>query len=369
MITINKRLTRIDSLLDRMAEEIQLDDSRYERMKQSYEAIKNWIDDDEKFFKPYKYDVYPHGSVRIGTTVKPLISDEFDLDIVVHLVADNNIIAPSKVYNELKRRLLENKKYEAILELKNRCWRLNYAGDFHMDVMPGIQETLYDNNKIKVPDRKLNNWVSSNPKGYSDWFLLKANLIKESYLEKALRAEKLPVDDFRHKKPLQRAVQLIKRYRDEYFQKDLTYKTPSIILTTIAGQYYQGEESIFTTIDGIITSLVDQIKLSQRVKIFNPVNHEEDFTDKWDSEPQYYTEFKNFIRYLYQEWQKLKTNTGIDSEDIILKGLFGESVYKTSKSFVDNRFSNTIEVDKFSGLRMLARPGTTEHKMWYTDES
>jgi hypothetical protein len=368
MITINKRLTRIDSLLDSMAEVIQLDNSRYERMKRAYEAVKGWIEDDEKFFKPYKYDVYSHGSVRIRTTVKPLSSDEFDLDIVVHLVADYNVNTPTKVYNELKRRLQENKKYEEILELKNRCLRLNYSGDFHMDIMPGIQENPYDNNKIKVPDRKLNSWVSSNPKGYADWFLSKANLIKESYLEKALRAENLPIDDFQHKKPLQRGVQLIKRYRDEYFQKDPTYKTSSIILTTIAGQFYKGEESIFNTIDGIISSLVNQVNLPLRLKILNPVNLEEDFTDKWDSEPQYYVEFKRFIKHLSEEWEKLKGSINEDELDVILKGLIGESVYNSSKVLVNNTF-HTLQkqiVDPYAGLKKLAQPVTTEHKMWFS---
>ncbi len=158
-----------------------------------------------------------------------------------------------------------------------------------MDILPGVQENVFDQNKIKVPDRELGDWVSSNPRGYANWFIGKANLVKESLLEKSMRAEKLPADNFKHKKPLQRAVQLIKRYRDLYFQKDDAYKTSSIILTTITGQFYQGEESIFDTVDNIIT--VIRTKVNQpmgRLKILNPVNSAEDFTDKWDSEPEYY---------------------------------------------------------------------------------
>lgn len=366
MITTNERLTRLDSLLDSMAEAIQLDKSRYERMKQAYEAVKEWIDGDEVFFKPYKYDVYPHGSVRIQTSVKPISSDEFDLDIVVHLIADYSITSPSKVYNELKRRLNEHEKYMKMLELKNRCIRLNYSGDFHMDIMPGIQESPFDNNKIKVPDRKLNSWVSSNPKGYADWFLAKANLIKESYLEKALKAENLPANDFQSKKPLQRAVQLIKRYRDEYFSNDSSHKTSSIILTTIAGQLYNGEDSIFHTIDGIITSLAHKVHLPVRLKILNPVNPEEDFTDKWDSEPEYYVEFKEFVAYVFGEWQKLKQSISDEETDLILKGLIGEAIFKNSLLLTNGTFNilQRHKEDPYAGLKKLAQPLTTEHKMW-----
>lgn len=213
MILLGKKATQIDDLLDRMAEEVQLDKTRRDRMKSSYEAVKEWIEADEKFFKPYKYDVYPHGSVRIMTTVKPFGREEFDLDIAIHLKYGTPH-SPERIYNELRRRLNEHGLYRDMLEAKNRCIRLKYAGDYHMDILPGVQEVEYDRNRIMVPDRELGSWVSSNPRGYADWFIAQSNLVKESLLEKALRAENLPVDDFSKKKPLQRGVQLIKRYRD-----------------------------------------------------------------------------------------------------------------------------------------------------------
>lgn len=334
MITIENKATQIDDLLDRMAEAVQLDDTRYDRMKTSYESVKDWIENDEIFFKPYNYDVYPHGSVRILTTVKPIGKDEFDLDIAIHLKS-NTPHTPQRIYAELKRCMeAYAKKHELKIEAKNRCIRLDYAGDFHMDILPGIQESAFDQNKIKVPDRELGDWVSSNPRGYGDWFMGKANLVKESLLEKSMRAEKLPVDNFKHKKPLQRAVQLIKRYRDIYFQKDDTYKTSSIILTTITGEYYQGEDSIFDTVNNIITTIRTQVNQPVgRLKILNPVNAEEDFTDKWDNAPEYYEEFKKFASHLYNEWQKLKMQHGVLNEGIILKGLFGDDIFtKAQKS-------------------------------------
>ncbi len=332
MITLESKAAQIDDLLDKMAEEIQLDSSRYERMKISYEAIKKWIDDDEKFFKPYSYDVYPHGSVRILTTVKPIGKEEFDLDIVIHLKS-TTLHSPIRIYSELKRRLQESERYKGMLESKNRCIRLNYSGDFHMDILPGIQEYTYDQNRIKVPDRELGDWVSSNPRGYGDWFITKANSVKESLLEQVRMAEKLPPDNFKNKKPLQLAVQLIKRYRDIYFLKDAEFKTSSIILTTIAGQFYQGEASIFDTVDNIITTI--RQKVSQpagRLKILNPVNSSEDFTDKWDNEPEYYEAFKKFANHLYNEWQKLKMQHGVLEEGTIMKGLFGDDVFKKAQT-------------------------------------
>lgn len=325
MINLNDKKTQIDDILDRMAEGLQLGDARYDRMKQHYEAVKNWIEKDEKFFKPFNYEVYSHGSVRILTTVKPIGKDEFDLDIALHLKTNHAAHTPQKIYQELKRRLMEHETYKGMLEPKKRCLRLNYSGDFHMDILPGIQEYEWDEDRLCVPDRELGTWVSSNPRGYAKWFIDRANTVKISLLEKAIRAENLPADNFRFKKPLQRAVQLIKRYRDIYFQDNDTYKTSSIILTTIAGIYYTGQESIFDTVEGIVNQIQNNVsRLPQRIKVLNPVNAQEDFTDKWDSEPAYYDAFKAFAVHLYNEWQELKREHGVLNEGRILKGLFGE---------------------------------------------
>ncbi len=357
MLILEDKKTQLDDLLDQMAEELQLDESRYNRIIKHYEAVKNWIEEDEKFFKPYKYDVYPHGSVRILTTVKPIGKDEFDLDIAIHLKTQWASHTPEKVYKELKRRLEEHETYKAMLEPKNRCIRLNYSGDFHMDILPGIQEDDWDENKIRIPDRELGHWVSSNPRGYANWFLGKANMVKQSLLEKALRAENVPDDDFEKKKPLQRAVQLIKRYRDIYFQKNDTYKTSSIVVTTIAGQFYAGEDSIYDTVDGIITNIRTKITASPtaRIKVLNPVNEAEDFTDKWESEPGYYTAFRGFCNYLHKEWQALKKENGVIEEGKVLKGLFGDDVYINAQKRQTERLEklrrdNSLGVNRSTGI-------------------
>ena len=151
-------------------------------------------------------------------------------------------------------------------------------------------------------------------------------------------------------------MQLIKRYRDIYFQKDDTYKTSSVILTTIAGEYYQGEDSIFDTVNNIITTIRTHVNQpTGRLKILNPVNAEEDFTDKWDDEPEYYEAFKKFASHLYNEWQKLKMQHGVLNEGIVLKGLFGDDIFtkaQTSQSMLieELRKSKSLAAVRNTGI-------------------
>lgn len=333
MYFLNNKTAQIDDLLARAAEKLQLDKTRREKIESSYMSIQEVLENDPEFFNSKSFEIYPQGSVRIGTTVKPLAKNEFDLDIVLH-IRDNNFeqTNPIKVYNELKRVFKNDGRYEDKVEPKTRCVRLKYAGDYHMDILPGCQEKIQNEDVIVIPDRELKEWLISNPRGYAKWFLEKAETIRLTLLEKAYSAEEIPADDFATKKPLQRAVQIIKRYRDLFFEKSPDYATSSIVLTTIAGELYQNQESIFETIDSIISQIKNKVNVSrtQRIKVLNPVNKEEDFTDKWEREPQYYSEFIRFSESLYESWQKLKQDNGIIEESNILKGVIGEKLFYDS---------------------------------------
>lgn len=333
MYFLNNKTAQIDDLLARAAEQLQLDKTRREKIESSYKAVQDVLDNDQIYFHSKKFEIYPQGSVRIGTTVKPLSENEFDLDIVLH-IRDNvyEQTDPMKVFNELKRVLQENGNYKDKVQPKTRCIRLNYAGDYHMDILPGCQHNVHNEDKIVIPDRELKDWLISNPRGYAKWFLGKAESVRQTLLEKAYAAEEIPSDDFATKKPLQRAVQIIKRYRDLFFEKSPDFATPSIVLTTLAGQLYQNQDSIFETIDSIISQVYGKVNLSRtkRIKVLNPVDNDEDFTDKWEREPQYYTEFIRFSEALYQSWQKLKLDNGLLEESNILKGIIGENIYSDS---------------------------------------
>lgn len=328
MLTLQDKSVQLDDLLNRAAASLQLDTTRQKRMESAYNNVREWIEADEDFFKPFQFEIYPHGSVRTGTTVKPFARNEFDLDVVIHLRSQLVKFSPEKIYQELKRRLSEHEGFKKMLEPKNRCLRLNYAGDFHMDILPGVQESEWDNNKLLVPDRERGTWVSTNPRGYADWLMNVASKVELSLLEKAFSAEALPTDEYRDKKPLQRAIQLIKRSRDIYFDKNIQYKeypTSSIVLTTLAGQLYSGQASIFESIEGILQAIRNKTLGSiARIKVVNPVNGEEDFTDKWEKEPAHYAAFSQFIREFYNQWQELKRGEGVLKESYILKGLFGD---------------------------------------------
>lgn len=347
-----------EELLARIAQELQLDRSRSDRMETAYNAVSDLLKRDNDFFDKLEIEVYAQGSKRTGTTVKPINGEDFDLDIVLHIFDPYYNHTPEEIFNALVRSLEKDPYYSEIMQKKKRCVRLNYKSDFHMDILPGCMPNLFQNEMIMIPEKALKSWSSGNPKGYSKWFLEIAATAKEPYLKRyaevllkaQVETEKLPTELYL-KSPLQRGVQLVKRCRDIYFQ-DKDFKVSSIVLTTLTAQFYEGEESIFETLDHVVNrikaSYLDAFNRKEKFKVINPVNPEEDFTDSWTE--RHYESFYNFISDFHEKWNSLKNSFESSKEEYIR--LFGEGVYKKALSDQALNFRNSTNdyFAKSSGL-------------------
>ncbi|WP_166694032.1 nucleotidyltransferase domain-containing protein [Fibrivirga algicola] len=338
------QISDLDDLLNRLGESLQLDPTRRRLAEERYKSVADYIERDEAFFKNALLSVYPQGSFRIRTTAKPYKQNEFDLDFVVHLdFLTGKNYPPMEVLNQLERRLRENDTYKGKIERKNRCIRIVYANDFHMDITVGCQETFHEENRIIVPDRKTKTWTGSNPVGYGDWFTAKATLLpqQQERLQKAYNARNmkirasadLPAEPaYEFKVPLERSVQILKRRRDVYFYRQEELTTASIILTTLAAEAYQGELSVFETIDRIITYIEQKPRnifgRIQPFQVLNPANAKENFSEKWFEDHTLFEAFMKFVSDTRQVWNGLKTATNPTLRESLLERAFGENRVK-----------------------------------------
>ena len=95
-----------------------------------------------------------------------------------------------------------------------------------MDILPGCMITT-DNDRIMIAeDEKRLLWSRTSPEGYAEWFDTISNrkrgfFLLESMYGALVKAEvetrELPKDVYM-KTPLQRTVQIIKRYRDVFYE-------------------------------------------------------------------------------------------------------------------------------------------------------
>jgi hypothetical protein len=103
-------------------------------------------------------------------------------------------------------------------------------------------------------------------------------LEKRAFEARAGRVDDLPARKWRS--PLQRSIQILKCHRDLMFADNPDAKPISVILTTLAGEAYQGEEDVASALAAILTTMGKLIR-PDRPRVPNPVNPSEDFADKW----------------------------------------------------------------------------------------
>ena len=292
----SSRVEWLDRHLERICVLSELTPTQYRNAEEKYKAVGTWLAAPGSALAPLAPVIYPQGSMLLGTTVRPYNSrHEYDLDLVCQLHRCDHK-PPMVVYQWVQDRLAANQVYKEILEPLKRCLRLNYACAFHLDILPACPNEQLGNGAIHVPDRKLECWKDSNPKGFAAWFFERC-VIRDFLAERTLKATVEPLPSAvpsEYKYPLQRIVQLMKRHRDVYFAggRDIAR---SVILTTLAGGFYGGQRSLSLALEAVLDGINSALERHQTVpRIENPVHRAENFADTWDQEK--YDEFRAYVR-------------------------------------------------------------------------
>lgn len=322
-------------LLEKFVTLVELPDSAYERAKERYEDLGEYLGREGSACEPHDPHIFPQGSFRLGIAIRPLHQrEQYDLDLTCELT--RGISAATHTQKQLKdlvgaelRSYRVARRIEEPLTEKHRCWRLEYADhlSFHMDIVPSIPANQYKrqlltdamtragreaglaadvsrfaisitDNRLPNYDRTADDWLLSNPEGYARWFEARMRPRTPMFLEKKAQVDELPV--YRRKTPLQRSVQLLKRHRDQMFKDDPDVKPISVIITTLAAEGYDGEASLEVAFAAILRRL-SQVADSGSTVVSNPVNPAENFADKWTMPAYRHLRLReNFVNWVAQ---------------------------------------------------------------------
>jgi len=315
---------QLDELLGSIAEYLQLTPTQHQSAEEKYHAVAEWLSADSSPVRGLDPQIYAQGSLRIGTTVKPLKSEEFDLDLVCELSASATA-PPMGVYELLWSRMESNLRYQPLLRRRPRCIRIDYASDFHLDIVPAVPDphgtTL---GSLLIPDHEEQSWLPSNPKGYALWLDEQARLpLREKRAMGATIEPLRAVQPANSKPPLKLAVQLLKRQRDVTFASRSEAPPPSIVLTTLAGLLYQKEEDATDSLSAILSRAVDWSR-REIIHLWNPANEKECITDRWQSQPGAYQAFVQELEAFALRWHALVQHGAFPDLAKELELLFGE---------------------------------------------
>lgn len=248
---------RFFALADAIAKYNEPTQTQLDALERSYNSTGQYVMESDEF-RDMTITVHAQGSRAIGTIVRPMRNgtEGFDIDVVVRLKR----IAYGK-YGSNAAALINDlfivvKRYADMHGLKvqrwERCITLEYADGMCVDITPIIEDELVGTphgvTHARVPDRKLQLFEPTNPKGLARAFDEAARVravftMREAMtLDKSIRADlqPLPMADEVQSRLLSRLVQLLKLHRNVAFagpsQGDFSPR--SVFITSLAATGY-----------------------------------------------------------------------------------------------------------------------------------
>lgn len=333
---------KINEMYEEIADELNISDAVFDSANRSYKALGEYLDNN---LEGYKVVIFPQGSMNLGTLIKPVDkSDDYDLDAVCKVYHDFD--SPEDLKNLIGDVLKNSDRYSKLLvkEEGKRCWTLKYSDDanFHMDILPSMPNSEENNNSIIITHKEDGKYtfMVSNPEDYAAWFDKLQEKERRILFEREKREFSAKVEDLRKYKirtTLQKTIQILKRHRDIKYrnasQEEKDNKPISIIITTLVGYLYTGDETILDLICKFVNDFHEYVEVDENGKyiIRNPINEEENFADKWAIYPQRKEAFYSWVEDLKKD---LITNNFMIFDDLVdkgnhLKSIFGASVIES----------------------------------------
>jgi hypothetical protein len=111
---------------------LQLTETQHGKVEERYKAIARIIDGPESPFIDIESNLYPQGSMRLGTTVKP-IGGPHDLDFVCEFAVSHQHVNPMALLDEMYGLSIRQAKFPVVKTMDS----FDLPGHTHPEQSPG----------------------------------------------------------------------------------------------------------------------------------------------------------------------------------------------------------------------------------------
>lgn len=364
---LTNTLSDYNKFYERLSEVLDITPSQFEKARQHYGAVSDWLSKEGSGLRKYSPDIYVQGSFSLGTVIKPLSGlDEYDIDLVCKLDLSKSEITQESLKQKVGDRLKENTDYERMLQNPEGqfCWTLDYkeVPKFSMDILPAIKDDylwllelsvdrMYAESAICISDNKDSSyqilsqtWRKSNPKAYVEWFKSKMKITFDNRRRIIAESRSVTIDkvqEYEVKTPLQRAVQILKRHRDVMYGDDED-KPISIIITTLSAKAYGNESNIVDSLKNILLKMELYIEKRGDVTwIENPVNPTENFADQWENSKQKEVNFRAWLTKAKRDLVDIVGRSTVQGATIEFREVLGQKY--VNEAFRNAGLTTTVE--------------------------
>lgn len=316
---------------------VNLDQGRVDRLQDRVNAIENFIaasDIEDTFL-----DLIPAGSWAHRTIIRPVApNDTFDADVLLlleeqlawqakdYLAKVHAVFSASSTYKQMVGR-----------EPKTRCVRVNYADEFHIDVVPYIERhgSMYVTNRLEPPET--GHYELSDPEAFTEWVDERQRITNGKFVQ---------------------VVRLMKYLRD--FKN--TFSCKSIILKTLFGQGINDVEVIVdpecygdlpTALKTISRKVADTLPETMPA-VMDPGGSGDNFTDRYRDDWNY----PNFRRCMIMYADKIEAahkETDRDTSIALWREIFGND-FKPGAVFAESAAASLRASEPWSGEKFIDQP-------------
>ena len=257
---------------DFLSNTVNLDQNRLDQLDTHVGAIVGYMSQDKVIGPMYK-DHIPQGSWAHRTIIRPLPNHEFDADFLL-LLTENKAWSktPGEYLRQVRAAFKRSATYQTMVNKKNRCVRIVYANDCHVDVVPHL--VLEDGRQVIVNYAE-DKFEDTNPQGFTEWMREKDTLAQGH---------------------LRTTIRLVKYLRD--FKQ--AFSCPSVILTTLLGERVQAVGTLKryadlpTALAYLVSDLDRWLQFNPNMPVISdPSCPGTDFNHRWDQTR--YANFRNQI--------------------------------------------------------------------------
>ena len=360
-----QNLSEVSQLLVRTLAELDIPEQLADEAVLEFQRVAVWLGEENSALAEYNPSLYPQGSFRLGTPVRPILKgDEFDIDLVCRLEIEKDKVTQAELKKMVGDRLSANADLRTKLKESRRCWTLTYKPKFHLDVLPSIPDMERSDTGILLTDTDLVRWQFSNPIGYANWFYDRMRPVllesRDAFAKRAgINVEEVP--EWRIRTPLQRAVQLLKRDRDIRFSKDPDARPISIIITTLAGRAYRHQRDLATALIEMVEEMPRHIeKREDKWWVVNPAHPNENFADKWNEKPERRDAFLRWLTAVQQDVQRLVNAASTRDATLQLESQLSTKRSTTAPMVLGEALAPAV--DNAEHAQMPPWPSTLKHQ-------
>jgi Second Messenger Oligonucleotide or Dinucleotide Synthetase domain/Adenylyl/Guanylyl and SMODS C-terminal sensor domain len=266
-----KLLAYFDAFL---SDVVNLNATRLALLHARVEAIIRSLEKDD-VIAPLLQGHIPQGSWAHKTIIRPVEGREFDADFLLTLTEVNAWSDSPKIYlQQLRAAFKRSSTYAAKVRRKNRCVRIGYAGDCHVDV---VAHLVLAGGRQVIVNYAEDKFEDTNPQGFTAWMEEKDQLAGGN---------------------LRKVIRLMKYIRD--FKE--TFSVPSVILTMLLGERVQAFDrasryaDVPTTLLNLISDLDAWLVIHPDMPLLeDPSCPGTTFNHRWDQDR--YENFRRWISY------------------------------------------------------------------------